>query len=429
MEASKTRENLYHLSRKRCSVFLVWACFLLFVTMMASKNVYTAETVTLQGVFNKSKAEIALAMTYYFVVYAIMQLLLSLFISKINLGIYLTITAGLSSILTILISIGNLNLIYVLCAVNGALQAGIYSGCMAVLSKYLLKNLLPFANAVMSSGTAVSGVVSYGVSALFVGLGHWELPFIILGALFFISVVIFFVAVKLMKRFPPEVIEDHGKIIVAHEEKPFVPLKTGADKAVYLGLLLVLTLISNCMHYGVMNWMPDMLHELFGMPQSYSILITLIAPLIMLVGSFIAIFSCEKVKNILTVNTVSSVVAFVMLIPLLFFYKANIVVTLGLLIVFIGSSYMGRVVFAGIMSMKMRSQINAGAYTASTNAMASIAAGVMPPIAGHIITGNGYGSLFLTVLILFAVFAILLLMFNIFVAHKNSVEVKNVKKQ
>ena len=93
--------NIDTKSRDKYSKMLIWACFFVYVFMMGSKNAYTAEMVTLQGVFGKSKAEISLAMTFYFVTYAIGQLILSALMGKINLKIYLTITASVSAILTI----------------------------------------------------------------------------------------------------------------------------------------------------------------------------------------------------------------------------------------------------------------------------------------------------------------------------------------
>ena len=250
----------------------------------------------------------------------------------------------------------------------------------------------------MSVGTPVASMISYGTAALFVDMGRWDLPFIILGACFFVSVVIFFISVSLMKRFPPEVIEDHGHIVVAHEEKPYVALNTGKDKGLFFAIILIVALLSNCMHYSIMNWMPSMLNKIFGMPESASILISIIAPLIMFLFSFVAIYTCEKQKDIIIMFSIFMAIALVAYLPLIFVFNVNIVLTLALLILFIGSASAGRVVIGGVMSFKMRSQINAGSYTAITNAMASIAAGVMPTIAGSVIDAHGYQILFYMVL-------------------------------
>ena len=175
----------------KCAKFLIWAGFFVYVLMMGSKNVYTAEVAAIQLAFGKTKAEASLAMTYYFITYAIGQLAIAPLFSKINIKIYLTITAGLSSALTVLIGfMPSMELLYVLCAVNGALQAGIYSGVMAIISKYAPAKLLPYANRVMSTGGAIYGVLSYGVPAIFVGFGLWNVPFVLLGIVFAITVVL-----------------------------------------------------------------------------------------------------------------------------------------------------------------------------------------------------------------------------------------------
>ena len=82
--------------RHKYSIMLVWACFLVYVLMMGSKNAYTAEIVAIQGVFEVNKATASLAMTYYFVAYAAGQVLLSTVMSRINLRVYLIAVAGIS---------------------------------------------------------------------------------------------------------------------------------------------------------------------------------------------------------------------------------------------------------------------------------------------------------------------------------------------
>ena len=197
--------------RNRYARILVFACFFMYVMMMGSKNAYTAEVVAIQDVFGKNKTEVSLAMTFYFVTYAIMQVILASFMGRLNLKIYLTVTVLTSSILTVLIAYSpTLELIYLICAVNGALQAGVYSGCMAVLSKYLPKSMLPFANTMITLGSAVAGGISYGVPALCVSLGRWDMPFIVLGIIFFVSGVIFFYACSVMSKFPPLLAENNS---------------------------------------------------------------------------------------------------------------------------------------------------------------------------------------------------------------------------
>ena len=84
---SKANES----KKEKSTKFLIWAGFFVYLLMMGSKNVYTAEVAAIQLAFGKTKAETSLAMTYYFITYAVMQILLSFVMGKLNLKIYLQI--------------------------------------------------------------------------------------------------------------------------------------------------------------------------------------------------------------------------------------------------------------------------------------------------------------------------------------------------
>ena len=376
--------------RHKYSIMLVWACFLVYVLMMGSKNAYTAEIVAIQGVFEVNKATASLAMTYYFVAYAAGQVLLSTVMSRINLRVYLIAVAGISSLVTVFIAfMPSMTAIYVLCTINGALQAGIYSGCMAVLSKNLNKNYLPFANKLMSVGTAIASMISYGVPALFVALGSWNMPFIVLGILFAGSVAFFFYASKKIKAYPAQIIISNDEKDVKAEH-PVYNLNSTGKKVGFFALMMTISLLGNAVYYAVLNWIPSMMNEVHSMPQEYSILITLLVPISRMFCPIFTISVCEKRKNIFMVATVLSVLSLITFVPFIFLYKSNIVVVIILLVAYNLVNPGISTVYTSIVAFNMRSQINTGSYTALVNAVAAIMAGVAPPIAGAIIdAGNG----------------------------------------
>ena len=105
MEANLSLAVAEEKDRVKYGKILVWASFFFYVLMMGSKNVFTAEIVTLQGVFGTSKTDTSLAMTYYFITYAIAQVVLSTLMGKLNLRIYLTVTGVLSALVTVLLGV------------------------------------------------------------------------------------------------------------------------------------------------------------------------------------------------------------------------------------------------------------------------------------------------------------------------------------
>ena len=419
MDAGELGKNLVPKSKKDFyGKLLIWACLFAYLMFMGSKNAYVAEIVTLQDVFGKGKAELSLAMTYYFIAYAIVQLALSFVMHKINLKIYLSVTLFISSILTICLGfVPTVEYIYVICTLNGFLQGIAYSGIMAVLSKYLPYHLLGYANRAISSGAAIAGVISYGVPAYFVAKGQWNMPFIVLGIIFAISVVLFYFAVTLAKKMKlnENTYEKEGSNSeLSNEEKSYIEFSGRKKVVAFIAVMMFGTLLSNAIHYGVMNWVPDLLYSVFNMPQEYSILITLLMPIAMFFGAFVSIGVCEKHKNVFGVAIVASIISIVFLILTIFFYEVNLILTLVLLVIFFIIAQFYRTVLGGVLSFKIRNQVNTGTFLAATNACASISAGVMPTIAGMIIdngAGNsGYTTLFICTLAIAVVFCVTITM-------------------
>lgn len=377
----------------------ILACCFLYVLMMGSKNAYTAEIVAIQGVFTATKAQVSLAMTYYFIVYAIGHVLLIFFIPKINMTIYLAITSVLSAVLTVLIGFApSLQFIYAVCAVNGALQAGVYSGCMGLLAKHLPTRLLPRANTIMSIGSATASVISYSVPALCLSIGRWNLPFILLGVLFLISVVFFVFVSRLVKKSNKSIQQDS---LQENENKGSQTNLDSNKKTIinFFAFAILLTVISNVLYYAIMNYIPNLLKDVHGMPDNVSVLITLVVPLFSVIGSFISINICEKIKNYYSVALVFFVLSALIIGLVSLIYSSNVVITIIFLIFYIILSVAGRAVFSGIMAFKMKKIINPGVYSAGTNAFAAVVAGVIPPLAGNLIDAAGWNTLFISLTI------------------------------
>ena len=139
-----------------------------------------------------------------------------------------------------------------------------------------------------------------------------------------------------------------------------------------------------------MSWVPDMLHSVYSMPQEYSILITLVVPLISGAFSIWSIDLCEKRKNIISVSVFFFTLCTLSMLLCVFLYDKSIVFAVILLATFLGANGGGRAVFNGVIAFKMNPVINSGSYLASINAVAAIMAGVVPPIMGAVIdAGNG----------------------------------------
>ena len=90
---------------------------------------------------------------------------------KLDIKWYILVTMGLSGVVTVLIAFATkLYSLWIILSINGILQAGIWGICIGTLKNYLPSYLIPKALALMSIGTAIAGVVSYGSSAIAVAI-------------------------------------------------------------------------------------------------------------------------------------------------------------------------------------------------------------------------------------------------------------------
>ncbi len=411
----------------RDSKFLIWIGFILYILITGGKNIYTAEIVTLIDVFNATKAEITLASTYYFVTYAIAQVVMVFIISKLNLRYFVSISAILTAIAIILIgSSTSLNAIYVISGLNGIFTVGIFVGIMAILSKTVPASLLPYSNKVMSIGGSLYNVLAYGLPALFVDFGLWRVPFLIAGGLSLIFGVLFFIALTKMKKYSVEKVA-----VVEKKDSPVFILKNKKIVVLYYILFMVLAIFSNATYYCIFIYFPNLLKEVFNMPDSYSILITLIVPLISSISAVVSISICSKRKNLFSVGALFGVLALVFITLLAFLYDVNIILTLVLAVVGLALRNGAHATFGSVLAFNMRNQVNTGSYLAGINAIASLCAGIIPPLLGNLMDSfsgtKGFGACYFIAIITLAITIIFLFVLALFLNKNQKLNALNDK--
>lgn len=382
---------------------LIAACFALYTSMMCAKSVFNAELVSFIAAMHTDKFNASLANTYYYVTYAATQVALAFIMNKLNVRLYLIVTVPIAAVCGILVAFcANMTEVWILFALQGVFQAGIYAGCMYMLGVYLPPDMLSSGNAILQAGFAIGNTVAYAVSALCVAAGSWRMPYVIFGAVFIISVLFFAVVTARIKRLYPDA--EKRLRAGASENKENID---ESDSFYNRGLFTLVTkkrvfsfyfwsvvysLLATTLYYGVNNWVGNFLKEVYGFPDSVSIIISLVVPIMMFFGPAVAISASKKQKNFVKVGLITSAVPLAVSVLLVFVYGLNVVVAVLLIAAFIVSTR----TLTGLQSVatfNMRTQINTGAYTAIINAAASISAGVAPTVIGKMIDSANASSL------------------------------------
>lgn len=393
-------EEKIDIKRRKFAYFLlIFSTIFLYVSLTGAKNLYSSEKTTLYelGIFGNF-TDLATTMEYYFYTYAAMQIFLIFFVKKINIKWFLTATLGISALLIGAVPFTeNITQHYVLYAINGVLQAGIWGCLLKVLSMHLPSRLLPIANQIMSAGPAVSGAVGYGVAAAF--SENWKLPFILMSLLLLAAVAIYCISVTYIERFPKE-IEMHHVVhsdgteedVSDDDENDFIHLDSKKRVIMFYALSTLLSLLFTTLYFSVSNNLDVYLKEIGGFSNDKSKLLTILAPVFAVVGPFICVRMCEAHKNFIGVCTVFFGAAMAVSLLLVFLFDKNTAVSLALVVLFIVLVNGGRSITLSIAALRMRSKIDTGVYSTMVNAAASVASGFAPKIITMVLDNTSYGT-------------------------------------
>ncbi|MBO7150001.1 MAG: MFS transporter [Clostridia bacterium] len=391
------------------------ACMAFYIICIAVKGVFAAETRYLIEIWDLTQAQVQLANTFYFITYGIVQILLFIFMAKIDIKKFTFVTIPISAILFIVMGLAtNIQTMWILFALVGIFQASMFCATNYLLTKYLPRKLLPTANTLIASGYAIGTALSYVISAFFVGFDLWRVPYFLISGLVLISTVWLIYETKVIARFNKLNTKLDSKQMLTeskdrmqekdlplqNNQKPIVALSNRKRIVIFYVVILVLSLIVNGLYYGAMNFVTSILVDIYAFPQDASIYVSTIVPIIIILGPMITIKSCEKHQDFIKQGIKFLLIFLPFPILLTFFYKLNVILYIVLIIVFLILANGIRVIINNVIAFKMKDYINVASFTAITNAFASIAASAWPLIIALIKDNGSWGATYFTISIM-----------------------------
>lgn len=391
-------------NRYKNGKLLIFACFFLFTSCMAAKGVFSAEQKYIVDLWQLEYAQASMANTFYFVAYGLVQIGLFFVMSKININKYMIFTIPFAAIFTALIGFANnIEQIWIYFGISGIFQASVYCGCNYALTRYLPLNLLSTANKIMNVGYACGSVFSYGVCALCITFNLWRVPYFIIGGMFAIALIVFAIVISKAARFKhinemldkKTVKKQKNKTInkaMSFEQDPLFTLNTKKKLVLFYIVDLTLAFFITALFYCVMNYITSLLVDVHGLSQDISIYVSIIAPIAIVLGPMLTINTCDNKRDFIRAGILYSLAILPVPVLLALFYDSNIFVALALSIIFIVIVNGVKAIVLSVLTFRMRRQINSGSYSAISNAVASISAGVTPTIIGSIIDNAGWAA-------------------------------------
>ena len=387
-----------HQKNKKYYLNLLISAYLLYTISIAIKMVYSAQMVEIGPYFGVDKTQLSLGLTIYYIVYAVAQILFSFVIKKVNIKNFIGVSVILSALsFGLMAVITDLWQAWLILGLNGVLQIGIWGGCMTIFGKYMPDYTIAQVTNIMSTGMASGTALAYGFSALFTAVLSWQWTFVLFAILSVATVVYFIISEKMVeKNVEPVMIklnfekkEDNGQ-----EKTKISPITV----ILLVGFLALISMVISIVYYGLTNWFPNLLKDVYDMPSEYSILITFLVPIGVFFGPFFANSINVKFKNYFTGGIPLMIVAIVASIAMWLFYDINIIfaIVVTLIILFFIRGYMN--ILLSYIPLKIRNYFEPGKSSLILNASACVAAAITPFISASIIDNLGWGVFYLLIL-------------------------------
>lgn len=391
-----------HQKNERFYLNLLISSYLLYTISIAIKMVYSAQMVEIGPYFGVDKSQLSIGLTIYYIVYAIAQVAFSFFIKKISIKNFIGVTVVLSGVSFALMGIiTELWQAWLILALNGVLQIGIWGGCMSIFAKYMPDYTVSHVTKIMSTGMASGTALAYGFSALFTAVLSWKWTFIVFGILSIATVIYFVISEK-------QIEENVGQIKIkdlSNYSKESTPTSKPNGLTVFflVFIISIISMVISVVYYGLTNWVPSLLKDVYGVPSSYSILITLLIPLGTFFGPFFANHLCDKNKNYFVVGIPLMIVATIGSILMVFFYDIHIIFAIlsSLVILFFVRGFMN--VLLAYIPLKIRNYIETGKLSLILNAVACVSAAATPYFSALIMENFGWSSFFVMITVAGAV--------------------------
>lgn len=371
--------------KKRLTNLLIWACWAVYAASMMSKKVYAVELVEVTKAWGTSNTQAGFPLTCYYITYCIAQILFAIFIKKINVKRFFLVTVSASSVLLMSVALTqSLTQLTLVMSLIGITHCGIWAGAMYLITLFVPEERHGYAVGVMSTGFPLGNFLSYLISAASVGLGNWQYAFWAAGGILLATVLLLAVVIGKADRNLEKIVRTAAESTVATNGKR--KRKGYSPKFIISFTVIILAALAyQMLDMPIGTYLPKLFVSEYGMPESYSILISLFLPIAVLGGPFLGTAVCShRHVPFMKASNLFLIAALVCPVVLLFVYKSNVVLTLVLTVLYATLIRGFNTCSGTFATWQIDSEMNAGSITAFTNAGATVACAIVPMLFGYL---------------------------------------------
>ncbi|MBQ8404096.1 MAG: MFS transporter [Clostridia bacterium] len=402
-----------YLTKKHASL-LIFGCWLVYTAAYVGRLDYSASMVKIISELGITNDKGGLVYSCFALTYGIGQLVNGLLCKHYNPKFVITGALGASALVNLLMPLsGDYRIMAALWLINGIVQSMLYSLIIRTLSRNIKSGSISRAIYTMSTTVAIGTALAYGISALCVALGVWQVTFFVAAAFLLSAALIW---VYIMTQI--EKAKKNGEV-----EEDDAPAKPAAElgKKSGIGALFVATLIfigvtavaNGFIKDGVNNWLPKLLRDEFAVTDSLSIILTLLLPVFSILGSIVARKLYLKLRNHLLINGIFYGTAFVLALGVFLIYPMRSVPFT--MVLFIGLACMMAAINNVITSMfplDNRDKMDSGLLAGLLDTLCYVGSSTAGTLLGVMSQNLGWESVLITLFALACTASVICLAFS-----------------
>lgn len=401
-------------NKKKLENQLILLCWLAYTCSYIGRLSYNSNINQIGNEFNLTYGQTGLVTTFFFFAYGIGQVVNGFLCKKYNTKIVIFLSLISSSILNFLLVISkNVELFKYIWLLNGVSMSFLWTSLIKLLSETISKEKIGKAIVTMGTTVAIGTFLVYSLSALFVATLNYKFTFYAASIILLIVSVIW--------------IFNYNRLVIPLKEEVRIKEETNStinkDKISSLGMLVVVLAIfavaNNLIKDGLTVWTPDILDSLYDTPSWLSILLTLCLPILAVFGTALAVNLHKKIKDFISLSTLLYASSIILLVIVMIFIKMDAVVV-TIICFALTSCLMAGVnnIITSMVPLEMKDKINSGKLAGILNGFCYLGSTLSAYGLGKIADLFGWGSVFITLLVVLITITIIGIVFIFFKKKK-----------
>lgn len=287
---------------KKAAGRLIWLCWLVYVGSYLGKVNYAANINQIMSFYSVEHADAGLVSTFLFFAYGVGQFVNGFLCKKYNLKWVIFASLMCSGCINLVVALTpSFAVIKYLWLINGFALSVLWPCLIRLLSESLGKKYMTKVTIMMGTTVAIGTFTIYALSALFAGFNAFKLAFMVAAVFMPVVALIWVSTVSKTVRLAKETLcEDENEISAeasnAHES---VQTERTEMKVFYItiAVLAFFAIATNLVKDGLTTWIPSILKENYGLGDSFSIILSLVLPMVAVFSNFFAVALNKKINN------------------------------------------------------------------------------------------------------------------------------------